>query len=63
MSKPKTKEEAHLRRKFKAEEELPHELERDVRVDKRIWKRATSKLQRRFAKQDIEKGLEDNDET
>ena len=58
MSKPKTKDEAHLREKFKREDEIPYEQERSVRENKRIWKRKTSKLQRRINKQDIKRALD-----
>lgn len=58
MSKPRDKDEAHLRRKYKLEDEIPYEIEREARENKRIWKRQTQKVNRRKAKQDIKKGLE-----
>jgi len=61
MSKPKTKDEAHLRRKFKHEDEIPYEIEREARENKRIWKRQTSKLHRKHDKQEIKKALKDDE--
>lgn len=61
MSKPKTRDEAYLRKKFKHEEEIPYAIERDVRVNKRIWKRKTSKLHRKHDKQEIKKVLKDDE--
>lgn len=57
--KPKTKDEAHLRRKFKREDEIPYEIEREVRENKRIWKRQTSKLDRRIGKRDVREHLDE----
>lgn len=53
MSKPETKDEAYLRRKFAHEDEIPYEIEREARENKRIWKRKTSKLHRKLGKQQI----------
>ena len=57
--KPKSNDEAHLRRKFKHEEEIPYEIEREVRENKRIWKRQTSKLHRKHGKQLIKRTLKE----
>jgi hypothetical protein len=62
MSKPKTRDEAHLRRKFEHEDEIPYEIEREARENKRIWKRQTSKLHRKLGKQHIERELKGDDE-
>lgn len=59
--KPKTKEEAHLHRKFQLEDEIPYEIEREARRAKKIWKRQTHKVQRSQGKQQIMKGLEDSE--
>ncbi|TFG95159.1 hypothetical protein E4H12_13860 [Candidatus Thorarchaeota archaeon] len=57
--KPKTKDEAHLRRKFAHEDEIPYEIEREARENKRIWKRQTSKLDRRIGKRDVRELLDE----
>lgn len=57
--KPKTKDEMHLKRKFREEEEIPYEIERDVRVNKRIWKRKLQKLHRQQGRRMIEQGFDD----
>lgn len=62
MSKPKTTDEAHLRRKFKQEETIPYETDREVREGKRVWKRKTSKLGRKQAKEQIRRAIEGEDE-
>lgn len=58
--KPTTKKEAYLRQRFKAEEDLPYEIERDVRIGKRVWKRQTQKLSRRLGKEALKQELEDS---
>ena len=61
MGKPKTKDEAHLRRKFKHEDEIDYEIDREARENKRIWKRQTSKLHRKHGKQEIRRELDGDD--
>lgn len=60
--KPRNRKDAHLRRKFAAEEEIPYEIERNIRENKRIWKRKSSKLLRQEGKEAIRKGLEGNED-
>lgn len=62
MSKPKTKDEAYLREKFAHEDEINYEIEAEVRKNKRIWKRQTSKLHRKMGKEQIRQQLEGDDE-
>ena len=59
--KPRSKKDAHLRRKFALEDEIPYEIERNARENKRIWKKKTSKLERHEGKQVIRKGLSNED--
>jgi ribosomal protein S6 len=58
--KPKTKKEAYLQERFKAEENLPYEIERDVRIGKRVWKRQTQKLNRQLGKEALTQELKDS---
>ena len=62
MGKPKTKDEAKLREKFAHEDEIPYEVERLARENKRIWKRKTSKLARKLGKQQIYEELKGNED-
>lgn len=55
--KPQTRREQYLRENFKKEDEIPYEIERDARIAKRTWKRATSKLHRRVGNQRIKEDL------
>jgi ribosomal protein S6 len=61
MSKPKTRDEAHLQRKFENETTDIQELKREARIDRRVWKRQTSKLHRKLGKQDIKRALNGDD--
>lgn len=58
--KPKTKDEAFLLKKFAEEDIIPYEEERTARINKRVWKRKTSKLHRKHGKQLIKKALNDD---
>ena len=62
MSKPKTRDEAFLKKRFKHEDDVPYEIQREARQNKRIWKKKTTKLQRRLGKQDLDKRINDEDQ-